>query len=318
MVTRAVMGLFVLMMTLVEASIAQYGYLKVELGAPDVQVYVDEVLIPNPDGDQVVTAQLTPGTHMLRFVRPGYRPELREVSIQPDRLLFYQIDFKPSVPTSRYLGESRRITLQQATASFVVVSNPPDMPVKINGQPLNERTPVAVELFPVGPVQIQIGDASATFHLEADKFRRFKYERGRIFDATYEISHQVGDGVELLNAKLAVEYESKLNVDWNWLRRAAPQNNFQIGRSPMYLLCILFFRNHSDRTVEFNRSVRIYRGEKLVETRRFRTRLLPGASAQGWYNYTRRRWPPGIYRVEILHENGRKLASMAFRVYRNQ
>ncbi len=318
MMARAVMGLLVLMMTLVETGRAQYGYLKVDLGAPDVQVYVDENLLTDPDGDQVVTAQLTPGAHLLRFVRPGYRPVLQEISIQPDRLFFYQVDFKTAAPTSRYLGESRKIVLEQATAAFVVVSNPPDLPVKINGQLLNERTPVAVESFPAGPVEIQIGDATAHFQLEPDKFRRFKYERGRIFDATYEISPQAGNGIELLNAKLAVEYESQLRVDWNWLRRAAPQNNFQIGRSPMYLLCVLFFKNSTDRTVEFNRIVRIYRGETLVETRRFRTRLLPRASAQGWYNYTRRRWPPGIYRVEILHENGRKLASLAFRVYQKR
>ncbi len=304
---------FAILLVWVSAGRAQYGYLKIDLGAEDVRISVDGRTPAGAGGGRIFSMQLPAGRHTLRFTRPGFRPHLEEVQIEADRLLYLHVKFEARRPKFAQAKREAEIVLERAVAHFVVVSFPPDLPVAINDS-IRGNTPLKVENFPAGPVKIGIRNVERSFRLEAGRFRRFKYQNGRLYDATVEKVSQVGGSVELEEAKLVVEYAPKLRVDWGRLTRAAPQFNFSAGREPMYLLCVLFFDNRSQEPVSFDRVVKVFREDRLVETARFPTRVAAGMTRQGWYNYVRRKWSPGFYRVEVWHESGRKLADIAFHI----
>lgn len=182
---------------------ADTGWLKVTSFPAGVHILADG----NPVGSTspVVSIELTSGSHKLNAKKNGYATQTKNISIKQDKLMTLNITLPAANEKVRSLSDSDELKMLMDVGSIVVVSVPIEQEVKIFGRSKGS-TPLKIENYPAGPVQVEVNGVTADFMLKKNSTLRLRCEKNRLFDTDNPTNGALHEKPTAANSGLGIPY----------------------------------------------------------------------------------------------------------------
>ncbi|MDZ7289270.1 MAG: PEGA domain-containing protein [candidate division KSB1 bacterium] len=303
---RSLVLLCLLLPAFVTTAWSQPGYYRVTVQPGGVRLFIN-------DAPADSAGMLDPGIYSLRIEKPGYRTVTRKVRIESDRVLEIRVRLWPAKIKTRPQYKRYDVRLRQTTASLILSSNPPGLPIRLNDDDKG-MTPLRLDDVPTGSYRITIGTVTDNIWLQQDELRRLRLERGKIQDVTKEIYDTNFEHVRLHNLALFMEEDEARACDCSLFRGRRGANVFHPATAGMFLIARMIFRNSSETTISIPLRFSIYRDGKLFSRAKHTLNIKSGRD-HDWCYYHHDYWETGEYTLTVESVDGHRWGVVHFRIY---
>ncbi|MGH7601913.1 MAG: PEGA domain-containing protein, partial [bacterium] len=248
------LSLFVL--TFTGKAWAQPGYYRVTAQPGGIKVYINEARADT-------AGMLSPGTYELRIEKEGYEGTTRNIRIESDRVTEIRVRLMPVRMRIRSFPKRYDFRLRRSTASLILSSNPPGLPIALNNDEKG-TTPLRLDDVPTGPYRVKIGAVSDSITLRQDDLRRLRLEKGRINEVTKAIFDSNYERVRLRTLTVFMEDNEARAQDCSLFRERRGSSVFRLANSNMFLVARMIFQNTGDATISVPLRFSIYQGSNLL------------------------------------------------------
>jgi hypothetical protein len=232
-------ALWILLLPVMAATAwSQPGYYRVSAKPGGVQVFIN-------DARSDSAGMLDPGTYAFRIDKEGYRAAIRSVTIESDRVAEIRVHLLSARPRLRAYPKRYNVRLRRTTASLILSSNPPGLPVRLNDDEKGS-TPLRLDDVPTGEYRVTIGRVSETVELQSDEMRRLRLEKGAIHDVTKEIYDLKYEHVRLHTFSAFMEEDEARARNCSLFRECRGASAFRLTSRSMYLVTRMIFRNSGE------------------------------------------------------------------------
>lgn len=285
--------------------LAQPGYYRVTAKPGGIKVYINDARADS-------AGMLSPGTYELRIEKEGYQTTTRNVRIESDRVSEIRVHLLPVRMRIRSYPKRYEFRLRRTTASLILSSNPPGLPILLNDDEKG-TTPLRLDDVPTGLYRVKIGAVSDSIRLRQDDLRRLRLEKGRINEVTKEIFDSNYERVRLRTVAVFMEDDEARAQDCSLFRERRGSNIFRLASSNMFLVARMIFRNTGDATISVPLRFSIYQGSNLLSRAKHTISIKPGKD-HDWCYYHHDYWDDGEYTLAIESVDGHRWGEIYFRI----
>jgi hypothetical protein len=284
---------------------SQPGYYRVAAKPGGIRVYINEARVDS-------AGMLNPGTYELRIEKEGYQTTTRNIRIESDRVAEIRVHLLPA--RMRILSRPKRyeFRLRRTTASLILSSNPPGMPILLNGDEKG-TTPLRLDEVPTGAYRVTIGAVSDSIRLRQDDLRRLRLEKGRLQEVTKEIFDSNYERVRLRTLAVFMEEDETRAQDCSLFRERRSSSVFRLAHSNMFLVTRMVFRNSSEAPISIPLRFSIHRGSTLISRAKHIVTINPGKD-HDWCYYHHDYWDDGEYTLAVESIDGHRWGEIYFRI----
>lgn len=284
---------------------AQPGYYRVTSQPGGIKVYINEARADT-------AGMLRPGTYELRIEKQGYQTTTRNIRIESDRVVEIRVRLLPVRMRIRSYPKRYDFRMRRTTASLILSSNPPGLPILLNNDEKG-TTPLRLDEVPTGAYRVTIGAVSDSVRLRQDDLRRLRLEKGRINEVTKEIFASNYERVRLRTLAVFMEEDELRAQDCSLFRERRGSSAFRLASSNMFLVARMIFQNTGDATISVPLRFSIYQGSNLLSRARHTVNIKPGKD-HDWCYYHYDYWDEGEYTLAIESVDGHRWGEIYFRI----
>ncbi len=293
------------LLAFIDEVLAQPGYYRVTAQPGGIKVYIDDARADS-------AGMLRPGTYELRIEKDGYQTTTRNIRIESDRVSEIRVHLLPARMRIRSYPKRYEFRLRRTTASLILSSNPPGLPILLNDDEKG-TTPLRLDDVPTGPYRVKIGAVSDSLTLRQDDLRRLRLEKGRINEVTKEIFDSNYERVRLRTMAVFMEEDEARARDCSLFRERRGSSVFRLASSSMFLVARIIFRNSGDATISVPLRFSIYQDSNLLSRARHTVNIKPGKD-HDWCYYHHDYWDEGEYTLAIESVDGHRWGEIYFRI----
>jgi hypothetical protein len=284
---------------------SQPGYYRVIAKPGGIRVYINDARADS-------AGMLATGTYELRIEKEGYETTTRNIRIESDRVAEIRVHLLPARMRTLSRPKSYNLRLRRSTASLILSSNPPGLPILLNDDEKG-TTPLRLDNVPTGPYRIKIGAVSDSITLRQDDLRRLRLEKGRLQEITKEIFASNYERVRLRSMAVFMEEDEARASNCPLFRERHGSSVFRLANPGMFLVARLVFRNSSEAPISIPMRFSIYRGSTLISRAKHTITINPGKDHE-WCYYHHESWDDGEYTLAIESVDGHRWGEIYFRV----
>ena len=142
-----------------------------------VSIYIDGKFVGKTTPH--VADAISPGTHTVKAEHPGFVPVEVTIHFKADELVKRKFKIAKSSVKVESLRNSEVVKLVAEVGNLHVLSIPPDLPVEVGGEQLDQNTPVKVSDWPVGEVRVVIDGHGLTAVVKQGLTTKIRYDLRR-------------------------------------------------------------------------------------------------------------------------------------------
>lgn len=298
-------GLFLLGLAFAGSVWSQPGYYRVTAKPGGVKVYINDARADS-------AGMLRPGAYEFRIEKSGYQTATRNIRIESDRVSEIRVHLLPARMRTLSRPKSYNLRLRRSTASLILSSNPPGLPILLNDDEKG-TTPLRIDNVPTGPYRVKIGAVSDSITLRQDDLRRLRLEKGRLQEITKEIFDSNYERVRLRSMAVFMEEDEARARNCQLFRERRGSSVFRLSNAGMFLVLRLVFRNSSDTPIALPLRFSIYRGSTLISRAKHTITINPGKD-HDWCYYHHEYWDDGEYTLAVESVDGHRWGEIYFRI----
>lgn len=287
---------------------AQIGYYRFIVTPSDARVFLNDQELRRTS-DSVYTGAMVEGRYRLKVLKNGFNEFEKEILICTDELLEMRFGSNYAEVLKALPRRSDRGVLQEESGKFILLSDPPGQPAKIDTLAW-DRTPVILVNYPAKEHRVTIGNVSRRINLPPYGIRRLRLKGGEMREVNWEIERPQRGSAKLEEVQIAFTKDDANVKNWKTAKLqkypngGLPDAIFKIDNDEWYLLCFLKFSNKSSDKVEFAQEFKICRDDGEISKFQSITRVAPREDNHLWFYHHLQTWTPGYYYLKINDEKG--------------